>query len=388
MVKEGIPEVRHRESTGSDSIEPHQVHHTVDEKQQQGTHRLHHTQSEVQRLADRLGGDNENLVAPMDDVEYVMDKIDAMTVDEARDIIITMLKEHEYDYNFSLHLREQLTTLLEGPQEKDPNGGDWVTEIKTAAALNKYYSPYPEVRAITTPEDDPDLPCETIRAHLVGLIWAAIAQFTNSLFTSRFPGISLTSAVAQVLIYPTGMLLSFILPDWGFNIRGQRLSLNPGRWNHKEQMLATIITNVSVNTGYCFWNIQTQTIYYKDKWLTPEYEILLLLSTQLLGIGFAGILRRFVVYPVETLWPGLLPTIALNKALLMKEKKETIHRWSISRYKVFFITFGAMFVYFWLPGYLFPALSAFAWMAWIAPDNFSLNVITGMHSCPTITPWY
>jgi len=36
-----------------------------------------------------------------------------------------------------------------------------------------------------------------------------------------------------------------------------------------------------------------------------------------------------------------------------------------------------MFVYFWFPGFIFPALSLFAWMTWIAPDNFNLNMITG-----------
>ena len=36
-----------------------------------------------------------------------------------------------------------------------------------------------------------------------------------------------------------------------------------------------------------------------------------------------------------------------------------------------------MFIHFWLPGFLFPALSYFAWMTWIKPNNFNLNIITG-----------
>lgn len=142
-------------------------------------------------------------------------------------------------------------------------------------------------------------------------------------------------------------------------------------------MLSTIIVNVGYVSAYCFWNIQTQTVYYQDKWLTPGYGILLLLSTQLLGLGFSGLLRRFVVYPVESLWPSILPTLALNRALLVPEKKETLHGWSISRYKFFFIAFFGMFAYFWLPGYLFQALSMFAWMTWIKPNNFNLNAVTG-----------
>jgi hypothetical protein len=94
--------------------------------------------------------------------------------------------------------------------------------------------------------------------------------------------------------------MALILPDWGFTVRGTRHSLNPGPWTYKEQMLSTIITDVGLTSAYVFWNIQTETIYYHDNWLTPGYKILLLLSTQLMGLGFAGLLRRFVVYPTQT----------------------------------------------------------------------------------------
>ncbi|AEO69734.1 uncharacterized protein THITE_43241 [Thermothielavioides terrestris NRRL 8126] len=287
-----------------------------------------------------------------------------------------MLKEHEYDYNFSDTLRVKLASLLEGPAEGQTSD-EWELLLKTETAVVRFYSPYPEVRAVSTPTDDPDIPCETIRAHFLGLVWAVITQFTNSLFNSRFPAIVLTSSVAQLFLYPCGRLLEFILPDWGFTWGGKRISLNPGPWTFKEQMLATIMVNVSYSSAYVFWNIQVETIYYKDTWLTPGYSILLMLSTQLMGIGFAGLLRRFVIYPIEAIWPSVLPTVALNRALLVPESRETVHGWTISRYRFFFIVFGAMFVYFWLPGFIFPALSIFAWMTWIAPDNFNLNMITG-----------
>ncbi|RFU77060.1 oligopeptide transporter [Trichoderma arundinaceum] len=347
---------------------------TVDEKS--GAHgAIHDVDDVVHNLAEKLG-DRENGTAPIDDIEYVMDKIETLTVEECKDIIRKLLKYHEYDYNFSNSQRQKLAALIEGPiNEQSPE--EWELELKTEAAINKFYSPYPEVRAITTPTDDVNIPCETIRAHLLGYMWAVLAQFTNSLFNSRFPAITLGSAVAQILLYPCGLFLALVLPDWGFTVRGQRISLNPGPWTYKEQMLATIIIDVGLTSAYCFWNIQTQTVYYKDKWLTPGYGILLLLSTQLMGLGFSGLLRRFVVYPVEAIWPNILPTVALNRALLVPEKKETVHGWQLSRYKFFFIFFTSMFIYFWLPDYIFPALSYFAWMTWIAPNNFNLNIITG-----------
>lgn len=40
----------------------------------------------------------------------------------------------------------------------------------------------------------------------------------------------------------------------------------------------------------------------------------------------------------------------------------------MSRFKFFMWAFGAMFVYFWFPNYLFEALTFFSWMTWIAPN--------------------
>ncbi len=330
----------------------------------------------LQHIATRFGDDGPAGIAPRDDIQVVMDKVDQLSIDDAKKILQDLLEYHEYDYNFEESTRRKIEALLDGPGEGQKEV-DWRLEVKTEAALNKFYSPYPEVRAITTPDDDPDMPCETIRAHMLGYIWAVIGQFTNSLFISRFPNISLSSAVIQMLLYPCGIALSYALPDWGFNLRGKRVSLNPGPWTYKEQMLSTIIVNVGMGTAYCFYNIQTQTMFYHDTWLTPGYGILLLLSTQMMGLGFAGMMRRFVVYPIETIWPSILPTVALNRALLVPENRETVHGWRLTRYQWFFLSFTIMFIYFWIPDYLFTALSTFAWMCWIAPNNFKLNLITG-----------
>lgn len=374
-------------SNTDDSVEPRTSigGHDVDEKKQATPPDVQRVDTEVVNLAGKLG-EREDGLAPLDDIAFVMPKIEVMTVEEAREIIIKLLKDHEYDYNFAEAQRVKLRKLLEGVPEGQ-TADEWSLEIRTEAAVNKYYSPYPEVRAVTNPTDDPDMPCETIRAHLLGYLWACAAQFTNSLFNSRFPAISITSVVIQLLLYPSGMFLAAVLPDWGFNLQGKRVSLNPGPWTYKEQMLSTIIVDVGLVSAYCFWNIQTQVIYYGDKWVTPGYGILLLLSTQLMGLGFSGLMRRFVVYPTETIWPSILPTVALNRALLLPEKRETLHGWSISRYRFFWIVAGVMFFYFWFPGYIFQALSTFAWMTWISPNNFLLNTITGSQSGLGLNPW-
>lgn len=258
---------------------------------------------------------------------------------------------------------------------------DWDLQVRLEAVLIAYHSPYPQVRAVTDPYDDPTIPVETIRVYILGIIWTAIGAVINQFFSDRLPSISLDPAVVQVFLYPCGILLEYILPKKKIKIWRYTIDLNPGPWNYKEQMLATVFYSVScpIGTSYVSSNITVQKMemFYNNKWVDFGYQVLLILSNNFLGFGFAGIFRRFAVYPPEAIWPSVLPTLALNRALMVPEKKEIINGWRISKYNFFFITFAASFVYFWIPTYLFAALSTFNWMTWIKPYNFNLAAITG-----------
>ncbi|ODQ82654.1 hypothetical protein BABINDRAFT_74823 [Babjeviella inositovora NRRL Y-12698] len=144
-------------------------------------------------------------------------------------------------------------------------------------------------------------------------------------------------------------------------------------------MFATICISVGVGSSYVSYNIISLKLdqFYGFTWVSFGYQVLLILSTQFMGFGFAGIMRKISVYPVRAMWPTLLPTLALNRAMLKDEKLQIINGWKVSRFNFFYIVFGGMFLYFWFPDYLFTALSVFNWMTWIAPNNFNLAAITG-----------
>ncbi|CAK7895230.1 oligopeptide transporter 2 [[Candida] anglica] len=353
---------------------------------------------------------------------FMIEKIENLKIEEALEILEETFEEFKDDFNFpadDLDLIERLLALA--PSLKDLNGPtsetasnektsekkvsvqevniknydssslegntpstveifDWNLQTRLEAALHAYHSPYPEVRAICEPFDDPTIPCETFRAYFLGIIWIAIGSFINTFFSQRQPQISLSASVVQLFFYPCGVLLHQILPNYNVKItKNFSFSLNPGPWTYKEQMFATIMYSVSASPSYVHYNIYTQRVqqFYGNKWTTWGYQILLVLSTNFLGFGFAGILRRFAAYPVKAIWPNILPTLALNRALLKPERKESINGWKITRYNFFFITVIASFLYFWIPNYLFAALSTFNWMTWIAPNNFNLAMITG-----------
>lgn len=319
---------------------------------------------------------------------YLYNVYQNMTVQEAKDILVAAIEYHEDDVNFPLETMDKIKNLVWGPGQSGYEPISYEHDIKIEAVLIGHHSPYPEIRAVTDPFDDPDELCETFRAYFLGLFWTIIGTGVNQFFSPRLPNISLSSGILQILLLPCGRLLEF-LPDWGFTIAGKRHSLNPGPWTLKEQMFSSIIFNVSIGGAYvATYNIMTQKLpmFYDNEWANIGYQTLLIMSTQFVGFGFAGVMRRLTVYPVRAVWPTILPTIALNRALASTEPKKTVHGWSVSRYRFFAYVFSGAFVYFWIPNYLFQGLSIFNWITWIAPNNFNLAAITGSISGMGINP--
>lgn len=342
---------------------------------------------------------------------YLLEKIQRLSIPDAVAILKEFVKMHDGDVNIPTKDFEFVEKLIASAPESERLAGidsvldekkktpekvnadnewndvdhgdfdifDWELQVKTEAGIIEYHSPYPEVRGVTEPYDDPELYCETIRVYIVGIIWTALGAFINEFFKQRKPAIHLNSAVVQVFLYPSGTLLSWILPKRKIKVWKWTINLNPGPWNHKEQMLATLFYSVSSGTPYVSYNIPVMKMkmFYNVEWADWGYQILLIFCTQFMGFGFAGIMRKFAVYPTRAIWPSILPTLALNKALLQSEPKEIINGWKISRYNFFLIVSSASFLYFWLPNYLFQALATFNWMTWIAPKNKTLATVTG-----------
>lgn len=148
------------------------------------------------------------------------------------------------------------------------------------------------------------------------------------------------------------------------------------------------------------------------------------------GLGLAGLVRQFLVYPSSMMWPVVLPNCALFNTLHDSKAEldpaET-NGWKIPRFKFFLCkhlllivnflsnlhtdVLVAGFFWYWIPGYLFTALNTVAWVTWIRPKDVLVNqifggysgysigapftvftldwtVINGYLGSPLISPWY
>lgn len=248
-------------------------------------------------------------------------------------------------------------------------------------------SPYPEVRASVPATDNASLSINTPRMWILSLFFAIAGSATNLFFSLRYPSVAITPVIALVLVHPMGKLWDLLLKrssdsdevfvsgtlqtkDSVFpQSRGQRIRswLAQGRWNEKEHACVYISSNVSFGFAFATDVIVEQHKFYKQE-VPILYQLLLTISTQILGYAFAGLTRRFLVRPAAMIWPGTLMSTAMFTTM-HKDENKPANGWRISRYRFFIYVWAAAFAWYFLPGLLFPALSYFSVVTWFAPKN-------------------
>ncbi|KAJ8067900.1 hypothetical protein OCU04_003485 [Sclerotinia nivalis] len=275
-------------------------------------------------------------------------------------------------------------------------------------------SPYAQVRASVSAIDNTTLSINTPRMWVLSMLFAILGSSTNLFFSLRYPSVSITPVIALLLVHPLGLMWDGFLkrrddPDEDFvdghripahegnersgksaiGLRQLRLWLAQGKWNEKEHSCVYISSNVSFGFAFATDVIVEQTHFYNQK-VGIMYQVLLILSTQILGYAFAGLTRRFLVRPGGMIWPGTLMSAAMFTTL-HKEENTIANGWKITRWKFFFVVWFCSFIFYFLPGLLMPALSYFSVITWFAPKNVIVanlfGVASGLGLFPVTFDW-
>jgi hypothetical protein len=148
-----------------------------------------------------------------------------------------------------------------------------------------------------------------------------------------------------VVAYVLGDAMAAAIPR-----KGLFLYLNPHDFTRKEHAAITIMASASAVSALATEALAAQELFYGG-YPSKAAGIFIVLSSQLLGFGVAGLLREIVVHPTKMLWPMTLPVTTLL---------ETIHRDKANtkrRMRVWYIVFFCFFAWTIVPEYIFIVLT-------------------------------
>ncbi|WOK95239.1 oligopeptide transporter 5-like [Canna indica] len=247
-------------------------------------------------------------------------------------------------------MREFLQVLRESRQKISPEGND--------------DSPIEEVRLTVPTTDDPSQPCLTFRCWVLGCIFCVMLAFVNQFFGYRTNQLSISSVCIQIVALPIGRWMALVLPkkmikvpltNWSF-------SMNPGPFTMKEHALITIFAGSGAAGVYAVHIVTIVRAFYQRS-IHFFAAFFLTQTTQLLGYGWAGIFRNFLVNSPYMWWPGSLIQVSLFSRALNEEEKRP--KGGVSRFQFFLIVLICSFAYYIIPNFFFPAISYLSFICWI-----------------------
>ncbi|CAF1331766.1 unnamed protein product, partial [Didymodactylos carnosus] len=203
---------------------------------------------------------------------------------------------------------------------------------------------FEEIAGIVSNNDDPSILSVTFRSCFMGGLFTIFLSVINQYFHYRTISYVFPSILLLLFSYPLGKLMAWCLPRKEFNIWRWSFSLNPCQFSMKEHALIFVMSSVAAQNIYSIDIIVIKNIKYNEE-TSFGLGLFFVISTQVMGYGMA--------------------------------EQSTSLRWlNMSRLKFFILASICQAIYYWLPGYIMPVLTALSWMCMIKPDNVLLSQLT------------
>ncbi|KIJ51977.1 hypothetical protein M422DRAFT_776315 [Sphaerobolus stellatus SS14] len=260
-----------------------------------------------------------------------------------------------------------------------------IARVETDDYEDKLYDEHGKEKVLETPEDfatalvsledDPTLRIHTFRMWFSGIGLAVFGAVLGMLFQFRPQVIGVSALFLQILAFMLGKMFEFIIPspgskyhknNWFWNF------MNPGPFNIKEHVAAQIMANTAAGAALACFVFAADDLFYNIT-VNAGNAIFTLFASQLMGYGFAGMFRSFLVYPTAMLYPQNLIYVNLFD-VLHRSKGELLQG---KRLRFFWTVCGAVFVYEWLPEYIAPLLGSFNIVCLAVRDSNWVSYIFG-----------
>ncbi|KAK3401320.1 OPT superfamily oligopeptide transporter [Sordaria brevicollis] len=205
--------------------------------------------------------------------------------------------------------------------------------------------------------DDPTQKIYTFRAFFLGLGLSAFGAVLAEIFYFKPQTVNVSIVFLIMIAYCLGELTTLI-PRWGPVGR----FLNPGPFTQKEHVFIVIMAS-SAATCAQGWELSStnpnpacalgteqlaaQSLYYGHQ-PNAASAIFMLFSSQCIGYGLLGGIRKAFIYPTKFVWPTQLPNAALFQSMHLD--KELARK----RLKIFW--YICLFIMVWeiVPQWIFP----------------------------------
>ncbi|ERT03368.1 opt peptide transporter [Sporothrix schenckii 1099-18] len=218
--------------------------------------------------------------------------------------------------------------------------------------------------------DDFD-PSITFRSLLLATILSAFQAVVNQIYNFKATAATVTGTFVVLIAYFLGNAWAAFLPRGDHQLDKWRASrpegadpnekpplririinfINPGPWRLKEHAVCSITATSAANGSAITLVFAAQDLFY-DLPISAATIILATISVGLFGYGLAGLLRPIAVWHVESVYWGTLPTVKTLQGLHWQKVT------SSGPLRAFWIAFGTMTLYEFLPAYIWPWLNS------------------------------
>ncbi|UKZ83902.1 hypothetical protein TrVFT333_011717 [Trichoderma virens FT-333] len=197
-------------------------------------------------------------------------------------------------------------------------------------------------------DDNPADSPWTFRAMLIGLILCIFASVLQEIFYFKPQVIYVSVVFLTVIAYILALPFQLIPRPEGNGIVARVCRfLNPADFNSKEHAFMVIMGSAGSTSAVATQILAAQRLYYGSN-PNQGAAIFLVISSQFLAYGIAGLLRSVLVQPTKMLWPVNIPVNTLLETL-HRDKAETR-----KRLRSFYTFFGGAFIWEIIPLWIAP----------------------------------
>jgi hypothetical protein len=254
----------------------------------------------------------------------------------------------DYDEDFAdetFRLRGPGGSSLELDRDKNGDISDDVEQTtrlggrrpKTSIEIDSS-DPLALVASIVSDTDDPTQTALTIRVILIGTFFCVLGAGLNQLFFFKSNSPSFSNYFVILISLPLGRWLARNVPKRRVYLGRWSFDLNPGPFSMKEHVLVAVLASSGSTAAFASDIITVQELYYNQH-MGVVASLTLLITTQTLGFGLAGLLHDLLVKPIAMVFPRTLATTTMFYTLHDKKSKDTQ-----ARLQYFFMFFIAIFV--------------------------------------------